>query len=220
MARQRKRRKKQAEKEEGCTLGTCLLLGLPIVVWQAAYDGEGTGLKATLAAAAVFVVIAWWTAPSTTPDEGPAERQRPSGPAGPQYVSTHLIDWTGVETKPSGVAVNGQVAMVRFTYQGSEPVAYETMFFRSGIRSWATCTCKAGKKRRVCKHRTEALSAHLHKILPLIAGTSLADNWARYQRAESAPGGAYTDEFKLARWALQDAMRPPRGFAGYGSTPS
>lgn len=129
-------------------------------------------------------------------------------------VSNREVDWTQVPRKPNGVAANGQVAHVRYLYQGSREDPYAITFFRSGDRCWATCTCPAGKKRKVCKHRTSLLQ-NSPEIRDFISNSELGEAWEKYAGTIDERGEPASQEYTYARWNLAEQIKAPRGFAQY-----
>lgn len=54
---------------------------------------------------------------------------------------------------------------VTFLFQGSEELPYEVNFQKSDDNLSATCTCKAGKNGKHCKHKTYIMQGLTKKIV-------------------------------------------------------
>lgn len=139
-----------------------------------------------------------------------AAREDSGGVARWDWVSNHAVDWTNVPLRSNGLAATGEYGHVEYTCTTTAGKTYVVTLFRSGNRAWAVCTCQAGEKRHVCRHRT-ALYARLPDLAEFLDGTELGEAWAAFDAAATADPECASEEYQRTRWALRDAMRPPRG---------
>lgn len=140
-------------------------------------------------------------------------REDAGGIARYDWVSNHEVDWTNVPLRSTGIAETGEYAHIEYRCHTTGENEYVVTIFRSGSRAWAVCTCQAGQKRNVCRHRT-ALYPRLPDIAEFLVGTELGRAWAEYDRAATADPECLGEDYKRTRRALRDAMRPPRGMGG------
>lgn len=202
---------------DGCGFcGCCMLIGVGVlVVFSDLPPDRVRSAFVTLTA----LGVAGWVLSLLRDLLGRGARGGATEGAGEGAIEFNLaasndVDWTDVPVHPNGVARTGEVAYVDYDVTGSTGNPYSVSIMRSGTRAWAVCTCPAGKKRFVCKHRT-LLYEHAPALVDFLRGTELGAAWEHYAAVAAEPGAEETEEYQRARWALRDAMRPPRGFAKY-----
>lgn len=102
--------------------------------------------------------------------------------------------------------------------QGSETTPYTVQFLRFGDSVKASCTCKAGRNRQLCKHRLAILDGDLKAVVSenleevadvatWIAGSQLAPIIAEVNRLEIEKR-AIEQKLKSSKRRLTEALLP------------